>query len=138
VSMLEFYLTLEHDHAEDKLPMTLQVGLRGRDGIVIVSDSLINTELPAPLNETDFHVHHNETQEKLKIAPSGSIAVSCAWDMRQAISLADAIIQGFSEQNTPIDDQLRGLARKEMEKPSYSRRYTRRAASVGISSLGEK
>jgi hypothetical protein len=117
--MLGFTLALINDHEEEEVPMTMQVGLVGSDGIVLVSDSLTFTDLPPRLQNRDNQINDTQTLEKIKISPSGKIAVSCAWDMRQALALADALIQGFSETSTPIDDQLRNIARTSMAQSTW-------------------
>jgi hypothetical protein len=119
VSISDIYAAFADAYSEEESSMTLQVGLRGRDGIVIVSDSQVNSDVPDRYRDKEFHIHNTETREKIKVSSLGNIAVTCAMDMRQAAWLADAIIRQFSETNTPIDDQLRAIASTEMEKPAW-------------------
>ncbi len=121
MSMLQFSIALLADHYnEDELPMTMQVGLVGCDGIVLVSDSLTYTDPPERIRNRPHVVRTTSTLQKIRISRSGKMAVSCAWDMRQALALADAINDGFAEElKVPVNEQLRNLALQEMTRNEW-------------------
>jgi len=86
--------------------MTMQVGMVGKDGIVLVSDQLAW----AKPNDSSFahkHLGIGVTSyfgpSKLMLSSDGKIAVACAHDLRQATALVEAIFQRLTQEywNSP-------------------------------------
>src|SRR5262249_5822525 len=82
---------------EEELPMTMQVGMVGTDGIVLASDTKwVEHTLGAARNIYD--------KTKIKISDERGIAISYARNMETAGPVADSIIAELtdSEMLTPI------------------------------------
>jgi hypothetical protein len=73
----------------EELPMTLQVGMLGENGIVLASDTKIYSEAAGRTITSGV--------SKIKIGRNGKMAVSCARDMNGAYHVADALISELSE-----------------------------------------
>jgi hypothetical protein len=76
----------------EELPMTMQVGLVGSDGIVLASD-------------TKWHENHAGVvwqgwgSPKISLDSTGHIAVACAKDMRKGTEIARAILSELSSEH---------------------------------------
>jgi hypothetical protein len=78
--------------------MTMQVGMVGRDGIVLTSDTL-QWGYPnpgSPQFSEGLAVWMSHTASKIKIGDDGRIAISCSGDLRGAYSLADEILASLA------------------------------------------
>jgi hypothetical protein len=66
-------------------PMTLQVGMLGSDGLVLVGDTWQFIEPPGRA----WRGHHSS---KIRISPDERIAIACAHDMASSFAIAEEII----------------------------------------------
>ncbi len=80
----------------EELPMTMQVGMVGVDGIVLAGDTLqwANPIPDSGPSRLGISTWMNQTKSKIKISEDRKIAVACAGAMEEAYPLADAIIFG--------------------------------------------
>lgn len=86
---------------EDDLPMTMQVGMVGSNGIVLASDRRWN--MRAALSGRSWGTgEHGLSSTKIKIDEVLGVAVCCAADMIPATTLADNILAAVKERG--IDD----------------------------------
>jgi len=74
-----------------ELPMTMQVGMMGSDGIILASDVWTHTNVNTALVPPERLVWAAEGRSKITIFSDGDLAVLRAYDMRQAKSVSDAI-----------------------------------------------
>jgi hypothetical protein len=85
-------------NGKDEPLMTMQVGMVGRDGIVLTGDTL-QWGNPNP-ESSQFHeglaTWMSHTASKIKISDDNGIAVSCSGDLRGAYSLADEILASLT------------------------------------------
>jgi hypothetical protein len=70
---------------DEELPMTMQIGLIARGGIVLGGDKLARTK-------PGGGVRQSYMRSKMKISPSGKIAVTSAMDLADADEFADRVI----------------------------------------------
>jgi hypothetical protein len=80
---------------EEELPMTMQVGMRAGDGILLASDTYW-TVPPSLGRSQHWSAGRSGTNStKFKIDHTKGIAIACAGDMDTAGMIADAIISGW-------------------------------------------
>jgi hypothetical protein len=70
--------------------MTLQIGMVGNDGVVVVGDTWQHVE---PAGKSWFGYHAS----KLRVSDSGRIAVACARDMDTSTLIAEEIFQKLGD-----------------------------------------
>jgi len=81
---------------EEELPMTMQVGMRAGDGILLASDTYW-TVPPSLGRSQHWSAGRSGTNStKFKIDHTKGIAIACAGDMDTAGMIADAIISGWA------------------------------------------
>src|SRR6266481_6977564 len=96
---------------EDQLPMTMQVGMVGTDGIVLASDT-------KQVQSTIGGVCSSFNASKIKICQERGIAISCARNMETATLVAKNIILGLgdSQMESPIA-LIENIAKKVIDDP---------------------
>ena len=77
---------------EDELPMTMQVGMVGSDGIVLASDTKWTENHAA----SGSSVRQDWSSPKIDLDPTRKVAVACAKDMRKGVQIARAILAELS------------------------------------------
>jgi hypothetical protein len=77
---------------EDDLPMTMQVAMVGRDGIILASDTRVTTFWRGPRYG---EIRDPYSGPKILVSPEGTLAVSCAQDMDMASEVARKIISDW-------------------------------------------
>jgi hypothetical protein len=75
---------------DDELPMTIHVGMLTNDGIVLAGDKKAHTK-------PEHGVRHSYMRSKIKIDPTGRIAVTSALDLTDADAFAERVIASASE-----------------------------------------
>ena len=85
---------------DEELPMTMQVGMVGSDGIVLVSDLLAWAK---PTDSSESHklgmgITSVFGPSKLMFSSDGKMVISCAHDLRQGKALADAIFAKLTKE----------------------------------------
>jgi len=88
----------------EELPMTMQVGMVGSDGIVLAGDMTCTVN---PLYAEEG-VRHDFSRHKIEISPSRRVAVTSAMDMDSADRLAERVITEV-ERDSPENRRLRIL-----------------------------
>lgn len=82
-----------HSVTEDDLPMTMQIGMVGKDGIVLASDKLWST---ARYGKQGL-IRDEQRKPKIFVNGDRSVAISCAQDMILAETIAVEIISRCGE-----------------------------------------
>jgi hypothetical protein len=83
---------------EEELPMTIQVGMVGTDGILIAGDTRW-TNTPMLTNRLYAGGRYGFNSSKIKISPERGIAISQARDMEIAGQIADQIIAELKDED---------------------------------------
>jgi hypothetical protein len=82
----------------EEVPMTMQVGMVGKDGIVLASDT--RWTMKARLeNQSWAGAEFGVGSSKIKIDAKRGIAIACAADMRSAQLFADAILAALKQED---------------------------------------
>lgn len=103
---------------DDDLPVTMQIGMIGKDGIVLASDTKWSTTWIRSERARIQELRDEYGSSKILIAPGGRLAVSCADDMIVAFDVAKAILSAWN----PEADDSECSALKEIVKPFCSHR----------------
>jgi hypothetical protein len=91
---------------EEDLPMTMQIAMIGADGIILASDTKVTT----PWSGRRYGVILDERGgSKIRISPSGTMAISCAGDMNRADEVALKIISEVGQEETNMQAKISGI-----------------------------
>lgn len=101
---------------DDDLPMTMQIGMIGRDGIVLASDRKWSTTWVRSNRAKLQGLRDEHGDSKILLSPTGNLAICCADDMIAAIEVAQKVISDW----TPGIDDLACNALKILIEPLCS------------------
>src|ERR1035437_2036687 len=103
---------------DDDLPVTMQIGMIGKDGIVLASDKKWSTTWVKRDRAKIQELRDEHSDSKILLSPTGNLAVCCADDMIAANDVAQKVISGWS----PETDDSQGSALNALVKPLCSHR----------------
>jgi hypothetical protein len=86
----------------EEIPMTMQIAMRAKDGIILASDTRSMEDPELRENEFWNGGRYGPNVRKIKISHEKGIAISGAWDMKTAGYIAGKIISDLTdEMSTP-------------------------------------
>jgi hypothetical protein len=86
---------------DDDLPVTMQIAMIGKNGIVIASDTKWSTTWVRSDRARIQELRDEHSDSKILLSPTGDLAVCCAGDMIAANEVAQKVISGW---NAKTDD----------------------------------
>ena len=81
----------------EEIPMTMQVGMVGSDGILLASDTYGMNPPTLGRDHLWAGVRYSTNNTKIKVSHESGIAIACAWDMITSGLIADSIISGWTD-----------------------------------------
>jgi hypothetical protein len=96
----------------------MQIGMIGKDGIVLASDKTWSTTWVKRDRAKIQELRDEHNDSKILLSPTGDVAVSCADDMIAAIDVAEKVISGWN----PETDDSKCSALKTLVEPLCSHR----------------
>ncbi len=103
---------------DDDLPVTMQIGMIGKDGIVLASDKKWSTTWLKGDRPKIQELRDEHSDSKILLSPTGNLAVCCADDMIAATHVAQKVISGWN----PETDDPQCSALKTLVEPLCSHR----------------
>lgn len=106
MSTASFWLPSPVILPEGDLPMTMQIAMVAKDGIVLASDTMISTSWLTRRSHGAIREEH--AGPKILISEAGTMAVSCAIDMNRANEVANKIISEYRPEDSDLQGRILG------------------------------